>query len=108
MHNNTDPSTVATAVTNHDDEEMSCLTEPAYQPDPVVESDSKAGDNDNAEESTEEEEPNWEEIMKHEPARTEVPTFLSGRERKEAASDSLMNYSWDRHIAPKKFWLATI
>eukprot|EP00986_Skeletonema_menzelii_P000323 scaffold92_cov140-Skeletonema_menzelii.AAC.2 len=83
--NNTDPGTVATAVTNHDDEEeMSCLTEPAYQPDPAAESD-KA---DDAEADAEEEDPNWETIMQHEPARTEVPIFLSGRERKEAASDS--------------------
>jgi len=83
-NNNTDPGTVATAVTNHDDEEMSCLTEPAYQPDPA-EPDKEAGD---VEDSTEEDEPNWEEIMQHDPARTEVPIFLSGRERKEAASDS--------------------
>jgi hypothetical protein len=86
-NNNTDPGTVATAVTNHDDEEMSCLTEPAYQPDLADAEPDKAGDG-NVEEPTEEEEPNWNEIMQHDPARTEVPIFLAGRERKEAASDS--------------------
>jgi hypothetical protein len=84
--NNTNPGTVAAAVANHDDEEMSCLTEPAYQPEAAAPE--KAGD---AEPDAEEEEPNepdWGKIMQHEPARTEVPIFLSGRERKEAASDS--------------------
>ncbi|KAL7533120.1 hypothetical protein ACHAXR_005054 [Thalassiosira sp. AJA248-18] len=33
----------------------------------------------------EEEEPDWDAIMKHEPARTEVPTFLAARGRREAA-----------------------
>ena len=31
----------------------------------------------------EDEEPDWDEIMKHEPARSEVPTFLAGRGRRE-------------------------
>ena len=81
--NSTESGTITTAVTNHDDEDISCLTDPAYQPDPAAEPDKTV----DAEE-TEEEEPNWEAIMQHEPARTEVPIFLSGRGRKEAASDS--------------------
>jgi len=32
-----------------------------------------------------EEEPDWDAIMKHEPARTEVPIFLAARGRREAA-----------------------
>lgn len=83
INNSNTEDTVATTVTNHgDDEDMSCLTEPAY---PDAEHPDK---NEEAEQEPDEEEPNWQEITQHEPARSEVPKFLSGRERKEAASDS--------------------
>ena len=35
----------------------------------------------------EEEEPNWELISQHEPARTDVPLFLSARDRRDAAEE---------------------
>ena len=67
---------------------MSCLTEPAYQPDPAAEPNTNKADDTQPDAEEEEPDPNWETIMQHEPARTEVPIFLSGRGRKEAASDS--------------------
>jgi hypothetical protein len=91
INSNNADTVAATTVTNHgDDEDMSCLTDPAYQPgaETEPESDNNAGDADEGVVDEEEEEPNWHDIMQHEPARTEVPNFLSCRERKEAASES--------------------
>jgi len=45
-----------------------------------------SNDPNNNDEDMEQEEPDWNEIMQHEPARTEVPVFLTAREQSEAAS----------------------
>ena len=105
INNSNTADTVATTVTNHgDDEDMSCLTEPAYpdaeQPDKKEEAEDDVAAVE--EQEPDEEEPNWEEITQHEPARSEVPKFLSGRERKEAASDSYSNALDRLHDAVNK------
>ena len=45
-----------------------------------------SNDPNNNDEDMGEEEPDWNEIIQHEPARTEVPVFLTAREQSEAAS----------------------
>ena len=76
--------------------EVSFTAEDVDQPMDDNNNDNAAGsdsnnemNNNNEEQITEQEhEPDWDAIMQHEPARTEVPTFLTARGRCEAAGEN--------------------
>jgi len=52
---------------------------------PQVDQNSEEGGVEREDEELEEEEPNWEAISLHEPAKSDVPIFLSARNRRETA-----------------------
>ena len=49
------------------------------------------------ENNNEDREPDWGKIMQHEPAQTEVPVFLNGRERREVACNRFQSSIEDYH-----------
>lgn len=86
------PDAAAVAATNQprEDEQMKMAEDSTAMPG--ADGGATGGDGDggnNEEEQPVDDEPNWDEIMQHDPARTEVPIFLAARSRGGEANQTL-------------------